>query len=142
MSEINKFDTSSLYTHNFGSSFPSQVMEQTNFKDVDDEVASIVNNVKAKRAAGSYVEAAKLIASNIGKLKQYFISATDINKIVEEIRNAQIFAIKKRKLIYLDKEEPLAEFEGDVWIDQDLAQTMFPAYEEPSEPKIIRPPMG
>lgn len=117
MSEINKFDTNSLYTKNFGSNYPVSVMEQTHFKDVDDSVMTMVNTIKAKRASGDYAGAARDIATNINKLEEYFISATDINKLVEEIRNAQIFAIKKRKLVYVQSDEPLAEFEGDVWLD-------------------------
>ncbi len=118
MGEINNFDTSARYTHQY-SNFPSQVMEQTYYKDVDDSVSELVNTIKKTRAEGQYAEASNMISRNISKLKNMFISAVDINRLVEEIRNAQIFAIKKRKLVYIDAAEPEAEFEGDVWFDID-----------------------
>ena len=59
MSEIMNFDTDAQYTHEY-SSVPQQVMEMTIYKDVDDSVSELVNNIKKARADVQEPEAESL----------------------------------------------------------------------------------
>ena len=104
------------YTHEY-SNFPTTIMEKSNYKDVDDTVARLINQLKTYQQNKDYNSAALLIAKN-PSLKQYIIGVDVFNKIAEEIRNTQIYAKSKKQTIYVQDEdnEPMYAIDGDVWI--------------------------
>ena len=102
------------YTHEY-SNFPTTIMEKSNYKDVDDTVAGLINQLKIFQQNKDYDSAFLLIAQN-PSLKQYIIGVDVINKIIEEIRNTQIYANRKKQTIYVQDDEPIAAIDGDVWI--------------------------
>lgn len=102
------------YTHEY-SNFPNTVMTAIEYNDVTDSVATLINQIKTLQAAGNYYSATLLIAQN-PSIKQYIPCAEDLNKIGEEIRNAQIYAKQVKQTIYTDETEPVSMIDGDVWI--------------------------
>lgn len=104
------------YTHEY-SNFPTTIMEKSNYKDVDDTVAVLINQLKTFQQNNDYDSATLFIAQN-PSLKQYIIGVDSINKIIEEIRNTQIYAKTTKQTIYVqDKDnEPISAIDGDVWI--------------------------
>lgn len=102
------------YTHEY-SDFPTSVMSNTSYLDVDDTVATLINQLKSYQANGDYGSASNLIAVN-PTLKQYIIGVDVINKLVEEIRNAQIYAKSVKQTVFVQDTEPTTSINGDVWI--------------------------
>lgn len=104
------------YTHEY-SNFPTTIMERGNYKDVDDTVAVLINQLKTFQKNKDYKSAILLIAQN-PSLKQYIIGVDVINKIIEEIRNTQIYAKTTKQTVYIqDKNNvPISAVENDVWI--------------------------
>lgn len=105
------------YTNNYGSEFPNVIMTQQQFKDLDDSCATIVNEFNALISDKKYSEAQALVAANPDLLKNRFLTASVINWLFEEIRNAQVFAKTTQQSIYetYDGSEPQANVE-DSWI--------------------------
>lgn len=101
------------YTHDY-SQFPNRFMDRHNFKDVNNDVASIINQVKELQAQGKYAEAANIVDSQ--DLKEYILSAEYINELDEETRNVEIKCISKKQSIYYFTDEPGFSDVGDVWI--------------------------
>lgn len=100
------------------SRYPSQIMTKKTYKDVDDSVASQIQQIQDLRRAGNYnLAAQKIKALN---LSAYNFSAEDINWLIEENRNAQIYAKQKRQNIYSGSEDPIdTAVTYDVWIGGD-----------------------
>lgn len=103
------------YTHEY-SNFPSEVIEKHNFKDIDNNVAIIINTIKSLQSQGLYAEASKIISDNIAILKPYVIDSSVINELVEHIRNAEICSLATRQHIHTDETEPYACLDGDIWM--------------------------
>ena len=93
------------YTNEY-SKLPNQVMTRHKFKDVDNSVAPLINQIKTLQQQGNYKKVNEIIQDNIENLSQYFISAEYINAIDEETRNLEIFAISKKQSIYFQTDEP------------------------------------
>ena len=102
------------YTHEY-SNFPTTVMEKGNYKDVNSNVARLIDQLKTYQQNRDYNSAVLLIANN-PSLKQYIIGVDVINKIIEEIRNAQIYAKTAKQTIYVQDETPVSAIDGDVWL--------------------------
>lgn len=103
------------FTHEY-SNFPTEVIPAYNLKDVDNTVSPLVSRIKSLQAQGKHSEAAAVLAENKDLLKNYIIDTTLINTMVEEIRNAQIYAIQQRQSIFVSAIEPLTCINDDVWI--------------------------
>ena len=73
------------YTNEY-SKLPNQVMTRHKFKDVDNSVAPLINQIKTLQQQGNYKKVNEIIQDNIENLSQYFISAEYINAIDEENR--------------------------------------------------------
>lgn len=101
-------------THEY-SNFPDEVIQKHNFKDVDDKIASVINQIKELQVAGLYNQASRVIDQNRDVLGQYIIDADTINSIMEHIRNTQIVALQTRQCIYVGS-KPYTCSNGDVWI--------------------------
>lgn len=114
------------YTYNFreeAESFPHDIPAITTYKDVDENVASIVGQVESAVRDGNYAAASELIENYENSLqdqqyslKYYMISTQVINRMIEDIRNAQIFAISNLQQVYTLESEPLAAVFGDIWV--------------------------
>lgn len=100
------------------SSFPTKKITRHNFKNVDDNVASNINQINSLRDQGLYNQAARIIQNNRDVLGQYIADAVTFRTWEEEIYNAQTYARQQQQSIYFDGEEPDC-IEGDVWLGGD-----------------------
>lgn len=97
------------------SNFPSQKITKHNFKNVDDSIASVINQINALRAQGLYNQAACIIQDNRDTLSQYITDATTFRTWEEEIYNTQTYARQIQQSIHFNESEPDC-VDGDVWI--------------------------
>lgn len=101
-------------THEY-SNFPKEVIKKHHFKDVDDSIAAIVNQIKELQASGLYRQASRVIAQNKDVLGTYIIDASTINEIMEHIRNTEIFSLQEHQCVYVGN-KPITCNQGDIWI--------------------------
>ena len=102
------------------SSFPSKKITKHEFKNIDDNIADIINQINALRAQGLYNQAARIIQQNIDVLSQYVVDATTFRTWEEEIYNTQTYARQKQQSIFFDEhEKDFDGIEGDVWVGGD-----------------------
>lgn len=101
------------YSNEF-SNFPEQMIAIHKFKNVDNSVASIFQQINILRNNGEYEKAQQLIQQN--DLGQYCPDANTINAIFEEIFNTQTYAKKVQQSIHFDEDEEPEVFQEDVWI--------------------------
>ena len=107
------------YSREF-SSFPSQKITRHNFKNVDDNIADIINQINTLRAQGLYNQAARIIQNNFDILSHYIVDAITFRTWEEEIYNTQKYARQKQQSIFFDESED--DFDGieeDVWLGGD-----------------------
>lgn len=97
-------------------SFPQIVPDKITYKDLDSSVATIAHQIEVYINAGNYSRASELLNANASKLQGYLISAQDVNRIIEDIRNTQIFALQRQQEITFTNTEPGYLESGDVWI--------------------------
>ena len=100
------------------SHFPTKKITKHHFKNIDDDIADIINQINTLRAQGLYNQAARLIQNNSDILSQYIADATTFRTWEEEIYNTQIYAKKKQQSVYFDDAEPDC-MDGDVWLGGD-----------------------
>ena len=103
------------YTDEY-SKFPYKIMDRHIFKDVDDSIGSIVNQIKILQAQGKYDKINEIIQNNKDALGQYIFGSEYINRIDDETRNLEIFAKSRKQSIYYSEEEPEWAITLDVWI--------------------------
>lgn len=104
------------YTHEF-SQFPDQQLTRHHFKDADDSVASIINQIKTLQANGEYSRAAEFIELYKDTLGPYVLGSEYLNTIDEETRNVEIYAkAKKQQIFYQDEEPSETAWRDDVWL--------------------------
>ena len=105
------------YTHEFGSQYPTDIIDLTNYKNADNTIGTLLNQIKACEANGDYAGAQTIISQSINTLKQYVLDSTAINRYVEEIRNIEIYVKANKQQIYYQRTEPRTYADvGDVWI--------------------------
>lgn len=97
------------------SSFPEQKITLHHFKNIDDNIATIINEINELRSQGLYNQAVRVIQNNSDVLGQYIVDAITYRTWEEEIYNTQVYARKMQQSIYFDQEEPDC-IEGDVWL--------------------------
>ena len=102
------------YTNEY-SKLPYQVMELHNYKDVDDSIAEIVNEIKNLQSQGLYDQANRLVENNKDVLGRYVFSVEAFNAIEEETRNLEIMCKERKQSIFYE-EEPNDPLLYDVWI--------------------------
>ncbi|MCI8967832.1 MAG: hypothetical protein HFH75_09645 [Lachnospiraceae bacterium] len=106
----------SEYSREF-SNFPSEKITKHNFKNVDDTIASIINQINSLRSQGLYNQASRIIQNNYDILSHYIVDAITFRTWEEEIYNTQKYARQKQQSIYFDaSEEDFDGIEEDVWI--------------------------
>lgn len=105
------------YTHNFGSQYPNNIISLTNYKNADNTIGTLLNQIKSAEERGDYAEAQSIIDANKNVLKQYVLDSSAINKYVEEIRNLEIFVKSNKQQVFYQRSEPYNYASvGDVWI--------------------------
>lgn len=103
------------YTHEY-SRFPSSIMEKIEFKDIDESVSAIINQIEAAIRIGDFTQAQMLIRNN--NINDYIINAYKLNWIIEEIRNAQLYSkTKGQQIVYVNSisELPDNPVDGDIY---------------------------
>ncbi len=100
------------------SSFPLKKITKHNFKNVDDNIASVINQINSLRSQGLYNQAARIFQNNSDVLRQYIVDAIIFRTWEEEIYNTQLYAMHQQQSIYFDEGEPDC-IEGDVWVGGD-----------------------
>lgn len=102
------------------SNFPLKKITRHNFKNVDDTIAPVINQIKSYQSQGLYAKAATIIQNNFDILSHYIVDAISYRTWEEEIYNTQIYARQKQQSIYFDEsEEDVDCIEGDVWVGGD-----------------------
>ena len=105
------------YTHIFDSQWPEELITLTDYKDADNVVGSLIQQIRAAQATGDYETAQEIIDTNINVLKRYVQDSSAINRYVEEIRNLEIYAKSHKQQIYYQRNDPEDYIsENDVWI--------------------------
>lgn len=105
----------SEYENEF-SQFPLKKITKHNFKNVDDTIASVINQINTLRSQGLYGQASRIIENNKDTLAQYIVDAVTFRTWEEEIYNTQKYAKQIQQSVFLDEDEPDECEEGDVWI--------------------------
>lgn len=108
--------TISLIYENEFSNFPNKRITKHNFKNIDDNIAPIINQINLLRAQGLINQASRIIDANKDILSQYIVDAVTFRTLEEEIYNTQSYAFKTQQQIYFADEEPDYCEEGDIWI--------------------------
>lgn len=109
----------SEYSREF-SNFPSEKITKHNFKNVDDTIASIINQINSLRSQGLYNQASRIIQNNYDILSHYIVDAITFRTWEEEIYNTQKYARQVQQSIFFDEtEEEFDGIEGDVWVGGD-----------------------
>lgn len=96
------------YSRVFGSQFPETVMELTEYKDIGEAPAAIqylARQYYSFMETNDYASASTLLKENWNDLSQYYCGMEMLNKLEEEIYNAQIYALKNNTVI-MSTEEP------------------------------------
>ncbi len=102
------------------SNFPSKKITKHDFKNVDDNIASVINQIKSLQLQGLYNQASRIVQNNFDVLSHYIVDAITFRTWEEEIYNTQIYAKQKQQSIYFDEyEEDVDCIEGDVWVGGD-----------------------
>lgn len=105
----------SQYENEF-SNFPQQLIKLHNFKNIDDNIASIINQINSLRSQGLYNQASRIIKNNKDILAQYVVDAVTFRIWENEIYNTQKYAKQVQQSIYFEDEEPDYCIEEDVWL--------------------------
>lgn len=104
------------YTHEY-SNFPESVTTlKPHFKDVDANVGRIVTELQTAKSENDFMEVARILEAN-PSLVDYIIDATIINTLIEENRNAQIYAMANQQNIYIGDKPEVVQY-GDIRIGQ------------------------
>ena len=98
------------------SNFPEKKMTLHNFRNVDDNIASVINEINSLRAQGLYNQAQRIIENNKDVLGQYIVDMVTYRTWEEEIYNAQKFAKQRQQIVFFEEDEPDDCIEGDVWV--------------------------
>lgn len=98
------------------SKFPYKRIAIHHFKDADDSIASLLNEIDDLKARGLYSLAEKKIKENADILREYTYGSELINTVQEEIHNTQTMALQKHQCVYTDNKEPEVCCVGDIWI--------------------------
>ena len=103
------------FTHEY-SNFPDELITIVNYKNVNDTIGELINQINNYRKDGNYTAAQILIDDYASQLKQYNLDMEIINKIIEEIRNTQIKSKVAGQFLSIDEDEPDGVWDNFVWI--------------------------
>ena len=102
-------------THEY-SQFPDKIWERRYFKDADDGIATIINQIKNLQSQGLYNQAQRIVEQNKDVLGKYIVDSEYLNAIDEELINLEIYSKQQQQSIYIQSEEPENAMLGAVWI--------------------------
>lgn len=100
------------------SKFPNEKIKLHKFKNVDDNVGGLINQINTLRSQGMYGQA-QVVINEHPELISYIADATTINTLIEEIYNAQAYAQHigtAQQIVRFDENEPEEYDTSDVWI--------------------------
>ncbi len=103
-----------LYESEF-SNYPENKITLHDFKNTDDKIASVINEINSLRAQGLYDQAARLIQKNGDVLSQYIVDATVFRTWEEEIYNTQVYAKQIQQSVHFGANVPDCLVD-DIWI--------------------------
>lgn len=95
--------------------FPQKLITKHNYKNVDESIATLINQINTLRSQGLHTQAAQIMQNNKELLSPYIIDAVTFRMIEEEIYNTQKYAKKTQQSVYFEDKEPDCE-EEDVWL--------------------------
>lgn len=102
------------------SNFPYKKITKHYFKNIDNNVATLISQINQLRSQGLYNQAASIIQNNNEILSHYIVDAITFRTWEEEIYNAQKYAKQVQQSIYFEEnEEDVDCLEGDVWVGGD-----------------------
>lgn len=96
--------------------FPHKLITKHNFKNVDETVAVLFNQINTLRSQGLYSQAAKIVQDNKDFLSPYIVDAVVIRMLEEEIYNTQKYAKQQQQSVFFEDEEPDYCEEEDIWL--------------------------
>lgn len=103
------------YTHEY-SNFPEELITIVGYRNVNDTIGELVNQINEYRLDGNYSAAQILIDDYAEQLKKYNLDMTIINTFIEEIRNTQIKSSVAGQFLSISEEEPDDVWDGFVWL--------------------------
>ncbi len=106
---------SKKYSRESGSLFPDSLLELNDFKDIDDSVKDVMTNYYKYVHAGN-IDAALSLKNEHPELEDYWVNASKLNLMKEEIQNIGMFATMLRGTV-ISNEEPELDYDtGSYWI--------------------------
>ena len=104
------------YLREAGSQFPDTIYAPVGYLDATNEIAELINQIKALQSANDFTAIQELLSAN-PQLKKYMFGSKDINRIDEEIVNLERYAKNVQQQIFYQTENPSSHIsKGDVWI--------------------------
>ena len=103
------------FTHEY-SNYPDQLISLTNYKNVNDTIGELINQINQYRNDGNYAAAQVLISDYATQLKPYNLDMSIINMMIEEIRNTQIKGKVAGQFLSIEEDEPDGVWDNFVWI--------------------------
>lgn len=82
------------------SSFPEKKITKHDFRNIDDDIAPVINQINELRLQRLYNQAARIIQNNFDILSHYIVDAITYRTWEEEIYNTQIYASKTTIYIF------------------------------------------
>ena len=105
----------SNYSRESGSMFPDSLLDIEQFKDIDDTVKDVILEYYSDISQGKISEATNLKTAH-PELSPYWIDASKLNLLKEEIQNIGIYAKKLRSTVVSSEEPNLDYDEHTIWI--------------------------
>ena len=102
------------YSNQFGSNYPTSLIDVGTKKDIDDTIVSLVNQYYQFMSSGNVDAAATLYNENKDLLESYMINMEYFNRLEEEIYNVALLALQKTNII-VSKYEPTYQQKNSVW---------------------------
>lgn len=103
------------YSRESGSLFPDSLLNMEKFKDIDDTVKDVILEYYTDISQGRITEAMSLKEAHT-ELAPYWIDASKLNLLKEEIQNIGIYAQKLRSTVVSSEEPGIDYDEHTLWI--------------------------
>ena len=104
------------YSRNFGSNFPSSLIEVGTKKDVDDTVIALINEYYKYISSNDMVKANGLYEANKEVLEPYSIKMKDFNLLLEETYNIGLELLNKATII-VNENQPETMSNNSIWYE-------------------------
>lgn len=107
------------YSRIFGSTFPNNVISLSNYKDVgdaDESTQALIKQFQIFMDNGNIASASALLEANYDILKPYYVGMDTLNKIEEELYNAELFSLGTQNTIVSDTEPIVDQALNSSWL--------------------------